>query len=340
MTNFKEEYANLKRLCSCNDHDVYVYANSLSYADHFDIIVYKDVTTLPDLGITVEVPEKGKIVAAISAGYYALAKKWGIHTAFVESNSPYPDRTALEKKQTDDSFYDAAEDLDERTVIESRMILFPIRYYVYGHLYGPIWEMYKKGEHNICGEKLPSKLLEGDMLPRPIFVAIFEDNQEMVSCSEMAFRIHEMQEKHLLCKTSGWCANDPGRNFNGLLTAQTIENFCLGLYRQAYNHARQRGLIIAGSEIKVGFSDPLQENTAKLCGSLLTPDVADYWDATTWEPGTTAERYDKKDLYWAFSGMTIDNGITVGSSQRYEEIYEKLFDRQWPNNKKEEQRWF
>src|SRR5690606_24497873 len=74
----------------------------------------------------------------------------------------------------------------------------------------------------------------------------------------------------------------------GAQRAPELRHVCLAIYSRAASIAEQHGLILADTKFEFGVDS---EGVLPLADAVLTSDSSRYWDAATWESGTTpAER--------------------------------------------------
>jgi phosphoribosylaminoimidazole-succinocarboxamide synthase len=109
-------------------------------------------------------------------------------------------------------------------------------------------------------------------------------------------------------------------------TAQAIS---LAVYQRAAERAAERGIIVADTKFELGWID----GRLSLCDEVLTPDSSRFWDAATWQPGTTPPSFDKQPLRdwleasgWAKSPPPppLPDDVVATTSNRYREAYERV----------------
>ncbi|MEO6121495.1 MAG: phosphoribosylaminoimidazolesuccinocarboxamide synthase [Acidimicrobiales bacterium] len=96
--------------------------------------------------------------------------------------------------------------------------------------------------------------------------------------------------------------------------------------------AEAAGIIIADTKFELGFID----GALALCDEVLTPDSSRFWDAATWQPGTTPPSFDKEPLRGWLAGSGWDQRppppslspeVVEATRQRYVTAYERITGR-------------
>ncbi|MDR1441853.1 MAG: phosphoribosylaminoimidazolesuccinocarboxamide synthase [Bifidobacteriaceae bacterium] len=202
------------------------------------------------------------------------------------------------------------EEVAGRAMICQRLTMYQVECVARGYLTGSgLAEYQRTGE--VTGIRLPLGLVDADRLPYPIFTPATKAEQgahdENVPFSYVADQV-------------------------GLDTAERLRDTTLKLYTRAEAVARERGLILA--DTKFEFGADATNGLLTLGDEVLTPDSSRYWDARTWEPGSSQASFDKQFLRdW----LTQDSGwdrnseppalpqeIVDKTRARYIEAYERL----------------
>ncbi len=122
----------------------------------------------------------------------------------------------------------------------------------------------------MCGVRLPDGLTEASRLPEPIFTpatkAAIGDHDENVSFEEVAAQL-------------------------GADRAAELRDVTLRVYRQAAEHARGRGVILADTKFEFGLA---ADGSLVLGDEVLTPDSSRYWPTDGYEPGKVQPSFDKQ----------------------------------------------
>ncbi|MDP9246774.1 MAG: phosphoribosylaminoimidazolesuccinocarboxamide synthase, partial [Candidatus Dormibacteraeota bacterium] len=111
--------------------------------------------------------------------------------------------------------------------------------------------------------------------------------------------------------------------------AESARDASLRLYLAAVEHAERSGLILADTKFEFGLID----GRLVLIDEALTPDSSRYWDAATYEVGSSPESFDKQFVrdWLAESGWDrespppeLPDEIVEQTRRRYLTAYERL----------------
>src|SRR5205807_7343332 len=103
----------------------------------------------------------------------------------------------------------------------------------------------------------------------------------------------------------------------------------IALYRRGAELAADRGIIIADTKFELGWI----EGELALCDEVLTPDSSRFWDAATYEPGSTPPSFDKQPVrdWLEATGWdkkppppTLPETVVTSTSERYRTAYERI----------------
>lgn len=196
-----------------------------------------------------------------------------------------------------------------RSMLVRKARIVPIECVVRGYIAGSGWKEY---QHNgcICGIKLPAGLRQCDRLPEPIFTPATKaetGHDENISFEE-ACRIVDPQ------------------------IVTQLRDLSIGLYQQAAEYARQRGVIIADTKFEWGLLD----GKLILADEVLTPDSSRFWPADSYTPGRDQPSFDKQylrnyleTLNWDKTppGPQLPDDVVANTSRKYIEAYERITGR-------------
>jgi phosphoribosylaminoimidazole-succinocarboxamide synthase len=221
------------------------------------LMVTSDRISAFDVVMTEPIRDKGKVLTGITA--YWLEQMADL----VQSH--------LLSTDVADFPPEAAElgDLAGRTMLVRRAEMLPIECIVRGYLSGSGWKEYS-ASGTVCGIELPTGLLQSDRLPEPLFTPstkAMEGHDENISPERAAELVGED-------------------------TYARAREISLAVYARASDAAAEQGIILADTKFELGFVD----GRLILCDEVLTPDSSRFWDAATWEPGTTPPSFDKQPL--------------------------------------------
>ena len=156
--------------------------------------------------------------------------------------------------------------------------MLPIECIVRGYLAGSGWKEYTESA-TVCGIPLPPGLRQSDRLPQPLFTP--STKAEAVSPLEHGAVVHDEN-----------ISPAQAAELVGADVYRQAEEISLAVYSRAAGAAAERGLIVADTKFELGFVD----GALTLCDEVLTPDSSRFWDADTWEPGTSPPSFDKQPL--------------------------------------------
>jgi phosphoribosylaminoimidazole-succinocarboxamide synthase len=196
----------------------------------------------------------------------------------------------------------------DRAVIVAPLEMFEVECVARGYLTGSGWSEYQSSSA-VCGNSLPTGLLDGSQLPQPIFtpatkaeIGDHDENIDFAQCEKIV----------------------------GTETAADLRGLTLKLYETASDFAHSRGIILADTKFEFG-TDESGEIT--LGDEALTPDSSRFWEASSWKPGGAQPSFDKQFVrdYLISSGWDkkspppeLPNEIVEKTAARYEEAYFRI----------------
>lgn len=195
-----------------------------------------------------------------------------------------------------------------RCMIVRRLKAIPVEAVVRGYLIGSGWKDYQAtGE--VCGHTLPGGLVQAEKLPKIIFTpatkAAVGDHDENISFEKMADTI-------------------------GASLADDIKRVSIAIYNDAARYALERGIIIADTKFEFGQD---AAGNLVLMDEILTPDSSRFWEADTYQAGSSPASYDKQyvrdwleTLDWDKSppGPQVPPEVIEGTLTRYQEAVTRL----------------
>jgi phosphoribosylaminoimidazole-succinocarboxamide synthase len=206
------------------------------------------------------IPLKGRVISQLGAFWFDVTRNVA-PSHFVSSDLEQIQRLLASWGVTVE-----ADLLEGRAMLVNKARPIQVDCTVCGYLCGPAWEEYRAAG-TVGGETLPAGLLEGERLPRPLFLPRRRGAppDERLAWEEIQRAMEPGHARRLA---------EPGH-------APRLVEQSLALYAAAEAHARERGLILAETTFAFGI---FQEMTILIDG-VLTPDTSRYWDARTWRPG-------------------------------------------------------
>ena len=203
---------------------------------------------------------------------------------------------------------DVPEIVEDRAIIVQPLEMFAIECVARGYLTGSGWSEYKENSA-VCGNVLPTGLLDGSELPTSIFTPAIKA---------------EIGDHDI---------NIDFDSVSKIISAKDAAELCdltLKLYDTAADFAKSRGIILADTKFEFGRNSA---GAIVLGDEALTPDSSRFWDQSTWVPGGTQPSFDKQFLrdYLVASGWDRNSPppelpaeIVEKTSERYEEAFYRL----------------
>jgi len=209
-------------------------------------------------------------------------------------------------------------ELRKRAVVVRRLRMFPVEGVVRGNLTGSGWDAYlATNPHMVCGHVLSDGLVNGSLLPQPIFTPTTK--------AEVGHDEHLTAES--VQEQYGDC----------------LEVACLNIFSFAKILAASQGIIIADTKLELGSDG----DKLVLGDEVLTPDSSRFWERDDWEQalreGRVPTPYDKQmvrefgknlgihkkdpanpdDVAWV-NAQVIDPDILGATAETYRRIFRRL----------------
>ena len=203
-----------------------------------------------------------------------------------------------------------------RAMVCEQLDMLPVECVARGYLTGSGLTDYRE-TGRICGNGLPPGLVDGSLLPKPIFTpatkAALGEHDENITYDETIVLVGQEE-------------------------AQELKRMTLDVYGRALEIARARGLILADTKFEFGFAKS-GKNAGRLvlADEVLTPDSSRYWDVATWQPGGPQPSFDKQFVRdWLTSPESgwdrksdeppppLPDSIVEQTRAKYVEAYERL----------------
>jgi phosphoribosylaminoimidazole-succinocarboxamide synthase len=193
----------------------------------------------------------------------------------------------------------------DRAIIVQPLEMFAIECVARGYLTGSGWSEYQNNGA-VCGQSLPTGLLDGSKLPTTIFTP----------ATKAEIGDHDINiDFETAAKIVG--ADD----------AQELKELTITLYETAADFASSRGIILADTKFEFGRS---ASGEILFGDEALTPDSSRFWELSTWAPGGAQASYDKQFLrdYLVSSGWDRNSPppelpaeIVEKTARRYKEAF-------------------
>jgi phosphoribosylaminoimidazole-succinocarboxamide synthase len=246
------------------------------------LLVASDRISTFDVILPTPIPDKGRVLTGMSAFWFARTR------------SIVPNHL-LELGE------------DGRSTVCRRLAMLPVELVVRGYLSGSGWVDYQ-ATGAVCGNPLPSGLVESDRLPAPI-----------VTPATKAEEGHDLNiteaEAAELCGPKPYAA---------------AREAALALYAFAAAHAEERGIVLADTKFEFGVGP---DGVVTLGDEALTPDSSRYWPAAEYRPGGPQPSFDKQYVRdfclstgWdrTYPGPEVPDDVVAGTRARYIEAFERL----------------
>ena len=248
--------------------------------------------------LPVEIPDKGKILTSISAHWFRLTE--GIApNAFITIDNSEMSGLVAENAEN-----------QGRCTLMKKLNMLPVEAIVRGNMAGSLWDAYKLGKREFCGNKIPEGIRRSESLPEPIFTPTTKEPvgriDQNLTYEEMILHISQ--------------AGFEDANF----IAERIRDYSMALYKFGRAYAMERGIILAEAKFEFGIDD---NGVVVLGDELLTPDAARFWLKSDFEIGKRQEGLDKRIIqHWLEKnpGKEIPPETLELARGRYIECYEKI----------------
>jgi phosphoribosylaminoimidazole-succinocarboxamide synthase len=230
------------------------------------LIVASDRISAFDVVMDDPVPDKGKILTAISVFWFEKLKDVVENHIISTDPDEYPEPLRRYKN-----------DLIGRSMLVKKAMPLPVECIVRGYISGSGWNDYKKSGA-VCGIHLPEGLKESEILPEPIFTPSTKAEQG------------EHDEN---------ISFEKAVNILGKDTAEKIRDYSLTIYEKGRRFSAEKGIIIADTKFEFGFiGDKLI-----LIDEVLTPDSSRFWPVDSYKPGGAQKSFDKQYLRDYLNGL-------------------------------------
>ena len=259
------------------------------------LMVATDRISAFDVILPNAIPHKGKVLTQLSAFWFERLEGMVDHHLVSVQVDEFP--APLQPFR---------EELAGRSMLVRKCTPLPIECVVRGYLAGSGWAEYRRSEM-ICGNRLPSGLVESAELPEPIFTPATK-------------------------ATNGHDENisfDRAAQIIGPELAEQVRDLSLRIYNRAREYALEKGIILCDTKFEFG----MEGSRLLLIDEVLTPDSSRFWPADEFEPGKSQPSFDKQfirdfleTLDWdkAPPGPELPSSIVEATSQRYLEAYRLL----------------
>lgn len=272
------------------------------------LMVASDRLSAFDVVMAEPVPDKGRVLTAMSAHWFAeIDDVIGNHLISTDvADLPVEVRR---------------DDLAGRIMLCRRAEMLPVECIVRGFVAGSAWKEYRDRD-TIHGMAAPAGLVEADRLPEPIFTpstkAAVGDHDENITF-------------------------DRAVEILGGDVAEAAREASLAIFARASERAEAVGFLLADTKFELGWvPDPEGTPRLVLADEVLTPDSSRYWAVEDWSPGATPQGFDKQPVRDYLESLGWDKlppppalpaEVVDATATRYRQAYERICGRSlddWP----------
>ena len=221
------------------------------------LLVASDRISAFDVILPTLIPDKGKILTALSVYWFNVIKDILPHHLITTDVDQFPAACQPHKAK-----------LEGRTMLVKKSLPAPVEYIVRGYLAGSGWKDYQK-TGAVCGIPLPKGLVEAARLDEPIFTP---STKAPVGAHDVNITFDEMVTKV------------------GKKRAEKMRDATVAIYSRARALAETKGIIIADTKFEFG----IEGDEIILIDEVLTPDSSRFWPMAGYEPGKTPDSFDKQ----------------------------------------------
>jgi phosphoribosylaminoimidazole-succinocarboxamide synthase len=221
------------------------------------LMVASDRISCFDVVLPTEIPDKGKILTALSAYWFRAMEDIIPHHLLSTDVSQFPAACQPHRQL-----------LEGRSMLVKKSDPAPVECIVRGYLVGSGWKEYQK-TGKVCSIPLLQGLVEASRIEEPIFTpstkAPVGEHDVNITFSKMVDRV-------------------------GRERAEKMRDATIAIYLRARAMAEEKGIIIADTKFEFGVRD----GKIIIIDELLTPDSSRFWPKEGYRPGTSPESFDKQ----------------------------------------------
>jgi len=273
--------------------DLYVVGDAL-------LMVATDRISAFDHVLGTGIPGKGKILTQISLFWFELLSDIVPNHLIATRVSEFPA-----------DLQPFADQLEGRSMLVKRAVMFPVECVARGYLAGSGWKEYH-ASGTVCGIPLPAGLLDGSQLPEPIFTPATK-SQDGAHDENISF--------------------EATTAIIGAADAAALRDLTLSIYGKAHQHAKSCGLILADTKFEFGKVD----GRIILADEVLTPDSSRFWEGSAWKPGGAQASFDKQfvrdyleSIHWnkQAPAPSLPPEVAERTQAKYLEAFRRLTGRE------------
>ena len=260
------------------------------------LLVASDRISAFDVILPTLIPDKGKILTALSVYWFNVIKDIIPHHLISTNVDDFPALCRPHKAK-----------LEGRSMLVKKSTPAPVECIVRGYLAGSGWKDYQK-TGAVCGIPLPKGLLEASRLDEPIFAP---STKAPVGHHDVNITFDQMIEKV------------------GRRRAEKMRDATIAIYSRARAMGEKKGIIIADTKLEFG----MEGDDVRLIDEVLTPDSSRFWPADAYKVGTSPESFDKQyvrdyllNLPWDMKSPppTLPPEVVRKTQEKYSEALRRL----------------
>ena len=221
------------------------------------LLVASDRISAFDVILPTLIPDKGKILTALSVYWFDVIKDIVPHHLITTDVEQFPAVCRPHRAK-----------LEGRTMLVKKCLPAPVECIVRGYLAGSGWKEYQT-TGGVCGIPLPKGLVEAARLDQPIFTP---STKAPVGAHDINISFDDMIGKI-------------GKN-----RAERMRDASIAVYSRAREIAEKKGIIIADTKFEFGIAG----DEIILIDEVLTPDSSRFWPMDGYTPGKTPDSFDKQ----------------------------------------------
>lgn len=222
------------------------------------LLVASDRISAFDVILPTLIPDKGKILTALSVYWFDVIKDIIPHHLITTDFERFPSACRPHRAK-----------LEGRAMLVKKSMPAPVECIVRGYLAGSGWKDYQL-TGTVCGIPLPKGLVEASRLDQPIFTP---STKAPVGAHDINISFDEMVGKI------------------GKKRAEKMRDATVAIYSRAREIAEKKGIIIADTKLEFGIDD---SEEIILIDEVLTPDSSRFWPMDGYTPGKTPDSFDKQ----------------------------------------------
>jgi phosphoribosylaminoimidazole-succinocarboxamide synthase len=221
------------------------------------LLVASDRISAFDVILPTLIPDKGKILTALSVYWFDVIKDIIPHHLITTDVDQFPSACRPHRAK-----------LEGRSMLVKKCMPAPVECIVRGYLAGSGWKDYQ-ATGAVCGIALPKGLVEASRLDLPIFTP---STKAPVGAHDVNITFDDMVGKI------------------GKKRAERMRDASIAVYGRAREVAEQKGIIIADTKFEFG----IEGDEIILIDEVLTPDSSRFWPMDGYKPGKTPDSFDKQ----------------------------------------------